>query len=223
MTKARSIAGKIVLAIGVPLLALAAAEAACRALGIGYPTGFLLRAAVRDREALVDNPFYGYRFFPPRLARNPAPILTRPEKPPGTLRIVVLGESAAQGDPLMEFGLPRVLNYLLQDAAASGRVEVVNAAMTAINSSIVVDIARAMRACRPDLYVLYIGNNEVIGPYGPGTVFTPWPGLIRLAPLRAALTRFRFAYVLREGLAALRPGRKGPAGWGGLAMFSATI
>ena len=167
----RQIAGRAALAVLVPLVLFGAVELGLRALDLGYPTGFLLETQVRGQRALVDNPFYGYRFFTPALARNPAPILTSPGKAPDTIRVVVLGESAAQGDPLMQFGLPRLLQCVLNGAAATGRFEVVNAAMTAINSSVIVDIAREMTACRPDVYVLYIGNNEVIGPYGPGHGF----------------------------------------------------
>lgn len=216
----RQIAGRIALAVGVPFVLLAMVEMLWRGLDLGYPTTFLLNATVRGQPALVDNPFYGYRFFSPSLARNPAPILTWPDKAPGVRRIVVLGESAAQGDPLMEFGLPRMLEGLLNEAAATGRFEVINAAVTAINSTIITDIAKQTAACRPDVYVLYIGNNEVIGPYGPGTVFTPWPGLIRLAPFRVWLTRFRLSFALREALSALGGSGRRTAGWGGLAMFS---
>ena len=35
--------------------------------------------------------------------------------------------------------------------------------------SIVDELARY----RPDLFVVYLGNNEVVGPYGAGTVFSP--------------------------------------------------
>ncbi|MBU1694166.1 MAG: hypothetical protein KKC51_09415 [Verrucomicrobia bacterium] len=220
MRAIRKIAGRVTLAVLVPLALIGVVELALRALDLGYPTGFLLETKVRDHAALVDNPFYGYRFFSPELARNPAPILTSPEKAPGTVRVVVLGESAAQGDPLMQFGPPRMLQCVLNSAAATGRFEVINAAMTAINSSVIVDIAREMTACRPDVYVLYIGNNEVIGPYGPGTVFTALPGLTRLAPARVSFTGWRSAFFLREGLTALLPSKRGSSQWSGLAMFS---
>ncbi|HOW97267.1 MAG TPA: hypothetical protein P5567_05015 [Kiritimatiellia bacterium] len=220
MRSIRQIAGRAALASLVPLTLFGIAELALRVLDLGYPTEFLLETTVRGRAALVDNPFYGYRFFTPALARNPAPILTSRDKPADTVRVVVLGESAAQGDPLMQFGLPRMLQTVLNGAAATGRFEVINAAMTAINSSVIVDIARETTACRPDLYVLYIGNNEVIGPYGPGTVFTALPGLTRMAPWRVSLTGWRLAFFLREGLTSLFPSRPGSSKWSGLAMFS---
>ena len=51
--------------------------------------------------------------------------------------------------------------------------EVINTAMTAINSHVVVKIAEDCAQYKPDLFVVYMGNNEVIGPYGAGTVFAP--------------------------------------------------
>jgi len=53
------------------------------------------------------------------------------------------------------------------------RFEVVNAAMTAINSSVVLPIARDCANADGDIWVIYMGNNEVVGPFGPGTVFGP--------------------------------------------------
>ena len=92
--------------------------------------------------------------------------------------------------------------------------EVVNAAMTAINSPILLDIARDLRACRPDVVVLYIGNNEVVGPFGPGTIFSPLAGAARLAAFRVRLTRLRLVQLL-----SFRRSRT-PRTWAGLDMFA---
>lgn len=214
---AARLAGRLALALGFPLVALTVAELALRAAGIGYPTSFLLAAEVRDRPMWVDNPFYGYRYFAPAMARNPAPIAVARARPANLRRVVVLGESAAQGDPLMEFGLSRVLTSLLNRDASSNRCEVINAAMTAINSPVIVDIARQVLRTRPDLAVLYIGNNEIIGPYGPGTVFTPRWGADTLTGLRVRASGLRLAGPLR----ALLGRRSGAgAGWAGLEMFA---
>ena len=220
MRSSRKFLGRVALIVLGPALLLGGCELLLRGFNIGVPTGFLLEAAVQDRTAFVNNPFYGYRFFPPALARNPPPVAAMREQASNTIRIVVLGESAAQGDPMIEFGLARMLERMLNEAGPSHRFEVINAAMTAINSPVIVDIARETRVLRPDLYLLYIGNNEVIGPYGPGTVFTAWPGLMRLAPLRVSLTRHRLGFALRRGLAALQGNDSGPAQWDALAMFA---
>jgi len=199
--------GRLALAVCVPLCALGLLEWGLRRGGAGYPTAFLVPVEIDGTPHLANNPFYGYRFFDPRLARNPAPIRIASTAPTGIVRVAVLGESAAQGDPLLEYGLPRTLEKLLNAQPDGPRYEVINAAMTAINSHVLVDIARALAVARPDIVVLYIGNNEVIGPYGPGTVFTAWPGATALTPLRVCLTRLRIASWLR-GLWVRWPGER---------------
>lgn len=49
--------------------------------------------------------------------------------------------------------------------------EVHNAAMTAINSHVTLPIARDCARLAPDVFIVLAGNNEAVGPYGPGTVF----------------------------------------------------
>jgi hypothetical protein len=214
MNHLRKLAPKLVLAILSPLLLLGLLEGGLRLAHFGLPTSFLLQARIQDRPVWINNPFYGYRFFPPELARNPAPIAVPRDKPTGLLRIAVLGESAAQGDPLLEYGMPRLLEKMLGRMNPERPVEVINAAMTAINSPVIADIARDVAKTRPDIVILYIGNNEVVGPFGPGTVFTSLSGTVRFAALRARLSRLRLAQLLR-----LRPA-KSPQTWSGLDMFA---
>jgi hypothetical protein len=70
---------------------------------------------------------------------------------------------------------------------------VVNAAMTAINSHSVREIASECAALKPHAFVIYMGNNEIVGPYGPSTVFGAFSG--NLALIRAQL----WATSLRAG------------------------
>lgn len=214
MTRRKALAAKFALALLSPLFALALLEGALRLANIGLPVSFLRPATIAGSPCWVNNPFYGYRFFPPELARNPSPIAVEREKPAGVFRIAVLGESAAQGDPLLEFGPPRLLEKMLGEMDGARRTEVVNAAMTAINSPVLVDIARDLRACRPDAVVLYIGNNEVVGPFGPGTIFSPLAGATRLAAWRVRLTRLRLAQWLHFRRA------RAPRNWAGLDLFA---
>ncbi len=214
---ARALVGRLALAVGVPLVLLAAAEGLLRVAGGGVPTSFLVPVDLGGVPHWADNPFYGYRFFPSALARNPAPLAIARERA-GVVRVAVLGESAAQGDPLLEFGLPRTLEKLLNAAGGTQRYEVINAAMTAISSPVVADIAQGLAAVRPDVVVVYMGNNEAVGPYGPGTVFAG-AGAARLVPLRVALTRLRLAQLL-AGVARLSGAGAGPEAWAGLDLFA---
>src|ERR1700757_3121823 len=93
-------------------------------------------------------------------------------KAPGTYRIFVLGESAAMGDPDSAYGFSRYLEVMLRERIPSMKFEVVNTGSVAINSHVVLPIAKGLADQHPDLFIIYSGNNEVVGPYGPGTILT---------------------------------------------------
>lgn len=206
---------KIGLALAAPLLFLMVVEACLRLFNIGYSASFLVPAEVNDRTVWTSNPFYGYRFFPHRAARNPASLLIDRQKPDDLYRIVVLGESAAMGDPAIEFSMARALEKSLNEPGQPRRFEVINAAMTAINSPVIVDIAGDMLKCEPDMFVIYMGNNEVVGPYGPGTAITKGNWLPSLTPLRVRATRLRLASVMGT----IGQSGEPSSAWQGMEMF----
>ncbi len=167
----------------------------------------------------VDNPQFSRRYFPTGLERTPQPVAFDTTKPANTLRIFVLGESAAMGDPEPAFGFPRVLEVLLREALPGRRVEVVNAAVTAINSHVIREIARDCAAKQGDYWLLYMGNNEVVGPFGAGTVFgdqTPALGVIRA---NLALKSTRLGQLFDAARRRLGAGRGAPTSWDGMEMF----
>ncbi len=206
---------RVALALLVPLLLFGGGEVALRLLRVGYPTTFLTRANVGGRSRWVDNIFYGYRFFPPRLSRTTMPIVMDRTPELGAIRIYILGESAAMGEPQAEFGPARWLETILHARYPNQRFEVINAAMTAINSYVIADIARELSYFSPAAFILYMGNNEVVGPYGPGTVFewpVEWPGV---NALRVTASSLRLAGPLNRALHR----DDGSAHWTGMDMF----
>ena len=150
-----------------PILFFVLLEAGLRLGGYGYPTGFFL--GPNANGACTTNYRFGWRFFPRSLARSPQPCILS-AKPAGKVRIFVLGGSAAMGTPDPAFNFGQILGVMLREQYPGVQFEVVNGAMTAINSYVALEIARDCTARQPDLFVIYMGNNEVIGPYGPGTV-----------------------------------------------------
>src|SRR5262249_44821333 len=137
---------------------------------------------VAAQPVYVENLDFGRRFFSPGLARAPLPVVFEAEKPPRTCRIFVLGESAAMGFPAPSFSFARILEALLGARFPETRFEVVNTAMTAVDSHVVRQIARDCADHHPDLFVVYMGNNEVVGPFGASGVlgsFSPSLNLIR--------------------------------------------
>jgi len=90
--------------LAVPLVLLVAAEGLLRLLGYGYSADFFIKRDLSGRTVWTDNPDFGRRFFSAGRIRYPHPFTMPAVKAPGTIRIFVLGESAAMGDPDSKFG-----------------------------------------------------------------------------------------------------------------------
>jgi tetratricopeptide (TPR) repeat protein len=202
-----------------PLLFLLILEAGLRLAGVGHPMSFFLPMQVNGKDCLVENDRFGWRFFGPEMARAPFPFVIPQAKQPDTIRVFVFGESAAYGDPQPEFGLCRVLQALLEGRFPDKHFEVVNTAMTAINSHVILPIARDCAAQHGDVWVIYMGNNEVVGPYGSGTVFGPQAANLALVRANVALKATRIGQAAGS---LLRHAQKRPLNqseWGGMVMF----
>jgi tetratricopeptide (TPR) repeat protein len=202
-----------------PIVFFAALEIALRLIGFGYPTAFLLPSENDGEKTFIQNNQFGWRFFGPRMARLPAPISLAQQKPAGTVRVFVFGESAAFGDPQPAFGLPRMLQAILEARHPGVRFEVVNAAMTAINSHTIVPIARDCASAGGDIWVIYMGNNEVVGPFGAGTVFGPHAPPLPVIRAILALKATRTGELVDSLLERLRPPPPSMSEWGGMMMF----
>ncbi|MGC9940908.1 MAG: tetratricopeptide repeat protein [Verrucomicrobiota bacterium] len=205
--------------MGIPLVFLGATELVLRLIGFGYPTGFFL-SSVRDGHAvLVQNNQFGWRFFGPVMARIPESICIPQVKSSNTVRIVVFGESAALGDPEPRFGMPRILQAMLEIRHPGTHFEVVNTAMTAINSSVILPIARDCTAADADIWVIYMGNNEVVGPFGAGTVFGQQALPLPLIRASLALKTTRIGQLLDAVRLAIHKPPMDKSEWGGMEMF----
>lgn len=208
----------VVTATVIPLLLVGALELGLRLVGYGVPSSFFVPVEGRV-GVLTSNPRFGWRFFPPRLAREPVVAEMAAEKPEDVYRVFVLGGSAALGTPEPAVGMPRVFAALLREAWPERRFEVVTLAMAAVNSHVVRLVAREVADHEPDLMLVYLGNNEVVGPYGPGSVFgrsTP-----SLPAVRAALWArgTHLGQLLQSPAQLLARGDTEPGEWRGLEMF----
>ena len=205
--------------IFIPALFLLSTEFGLRILGYGFPTGFIVKSEVNGRVAYVNNDKCIWLFFPPRLARATIPFVIPLEKPAKSYRIFVLGGSAAQGDPAPTFGAARILKILLQNQYPEINFEVINAAVTAINSHVVLQIAKDLACYQPDLFILYLGNNEVVGPFGAGTVFAPLSPNLSLIRASILLKSTRLGQALEKLLRIGNTRENLPKEWGGMQMF----
>jgi len=209
---------RIVTAIAVPAVMLLGAEAGLRLVGYGHPGEFTVPCTVEGKSAFCENDRFTWQFFPPGMFRLPYSFAIPAGKTPRTYRIIVIGESAAQGVPDPSYGFARYLDVMLRDRFPSVAFEVINTSVSSINSHVLLPMARSLAHRHADLFVLYIGNNEVVGPFGPETTLTPRMSSLRLIRagifLRSTRLGQLMAGVLQSGQGAAQPGE-----WRGIRMF----
>jgi tetratricopeptide (TPR) repeat protein len=203
--------------VALPLLLLGGVELGLRVAGYGFPTGFFRHLKIGSEEYLVDNDQFGRRFFPAEMARSPAPVVLRANKPPGTYRVFILGESAALGDPKPAYGAGRYLQALLKERFPDVNFEVVNVGVTAINSHAILSIARECAQHQGDLWIVYMGNNEMVGPFGAMTVFGKRAPSLAFVRLSLAIQETRVGQLLMSVIRKLTGKQSGA--WEGMKMF----
>ncbi len=208
------------LVVIIPLLTLLSVEGGLRIFDVGVPAGFTHKQKVGSETRITSNPFFTWRFFEPQLARQGSHFSLPLKKGEGTYRVFVLGGSAAQGTPEPAYGMSRMLEVMLRDQYPAVDFEVINGAITAINSHVVLPIARACSKLESDLFVIYLGNNEVVGPYGAGTVFSPLVSSLPMIRAGIALKATRLGQLV-PGIAEKIRGRdrRQPGSWDGMSMF----
>ncbi|MFZ0860745.1 MAG: hypothetical protein WCA27_28885 [Candidatus Sulfotelmatobacter sp.] len=203
---------QIASAVLVPVLLLGVIEGALRLFGVGFPTDLTVPCTVKGQPAACYNLFFPAPFFPPGMIKTPQAYSIPAEKPPGTFRIFVLGESAAMGDPDPAYAFSRYLEVMLRERYPLMKFEVVNTGSVAINSHVLLPVAEGLAKQRPDVFIIYSGNNEVVGPYGPGTALTS--SGMSLPVIRSSI----FVRSTRIGQVLTKVGTQKKE-WGGMEMF----
>jgi tetratricopeptide (TPR) repeat protein len=188
--------------------------------GFGHSTRFFREEVdAHGQHWWRENRWVTAPYFPPQLIRRPQAIRLPNPKPANTYRIFILGSSAAMGDPEPAFSLARQLELLLRSAYPEIHFEVANAGITAINSHVVRALARDCAKLDPDLFIVYEGNNEVIGPFGPGTVFSPFLGSAGAIRAGQVVKSTRTGQMLAALARRLGPAKTELSDWGGMQMF----
>lgn len=190
-------------------------EAFLRLAGMGFPPSFFI-----DRAGgyTVINFRFGRLFYPEELVRGAYPAKFRTVKDPDTFRVFVLGESAAAGFPDPAFSASRILSAKLRRACPERSFEVINTGVTAMNSHAVRLIAKELARYQPDAVIIYMGNNEVVGPFGPGSVLGGSVPSLAVARALIGFRSTRLGQALQSCVDVLLRAAR-PAGWGGMEMF----
>ncbi len=198
---ARLIAGVV-----VPLVLLGLVEITLRLGRFGYPTRFF--EGTGDGKTLTTNQKFAWQFYSRAKATSPVPLLFPKEKAAGTFRIFILGESAAAGTPDPAFGCARQLELMLGEQYPGKRFEVINAAMRGIDSHIVRQIAGECAQLSPDLFIIYMGNNELIGLHAPSPEEFQLSANVHWIRLQHSIKRTKLAQLGDSLLAKMSQGRK---------------
>lgn len=210
---------RLIAAIIIPALLLAATEIVLRIVDYGYPTAATIPFQSQDPKKFHDNIKFSWRFFPPNIAREFEPFTFTAKKTENTYRIFIMGASAAQGVPDGSYSFGRILEKMLQHQYPDTNFEVIITAMTAINSHVVLPIVKDCAKHDPDLFIIYLGNNEVVGPYGPGTVFGSFSKNLTLIRCGIALKATRTGQLIANILSSTGRKTNELQTWGGMQMF----
>ena len=207
---------RLIAMVVIPLLLLGGLELALRIVGYGYPTAYFVHAKGADVYSV--NSQFGLRFFTPEMNRRAGPAYIAKDKVAGSYRIFVLGGSAAQGVPDPAYSFGEILKTMLSETYPDATFEVVPTAMTAINSHVVLPVARDCAKYEPDLFIVYMGNNEVVGPFGAGTVFDGFNSDLGVIRAKIASRKWKIIQLTSNIGHRMRAGSGTPK-WESMAMF----
>jgi tetratricopeptide (TPR) repeat protein len=204
-----------------PLLFFVLLELGLTTLGVGKSFDYFHKVDINGRPYYQDNPDFADQFYPPSLNIGPLENTFAEERSPDLLRVYILGGSAAQGFPHKNHGLDRLLAAQLRAALPSRKIEVINTAMTSVNSHVVYAVAKSIPDNSADFAVILMGNNEVVGPYGPGTFNQNFLTNITLIRGIQALKRTRTWQALDSLILRVRPiDAQQDLKWEGMQMFT---
>ena len=150
----------------VPVLFFTLLEFGLVQANFGYSTDFFISS--KDGKRWIENPKFAWQFYSPDSHLRPHPFSFVRDKATDTIRIFALGESATLGTPESAYGFVRILERMLSIAFPDQEFEVLNAAMPGINSHLIRSIAEDCSDLDPDLFLVYMGNNELVGLHAPG-------------------------------------------------------
>lgn len=172
------------LAVGLPLLVFLAAELVLRSFGWGgYPPFLREVGKLPSGETLclvepaASKPYFFANPDRPGYAEQSSFVMP---KPAGTVRIFLVGESAAKGYPQpRNLSMASFLRAMLSDLHPDKKIEVIDLGTTAVASFPLVYMVRDALRFDPDLFIFYTGNNEFFGAYGTASInaagsLPPW-------------------------------------------------
>ncbi len=153
----------------IPILFFIILEIALRIFGYGKDFTPWVNIS---KDKYVLNPDIAYKYFQnvksvPVSNQNAFDVV----KKQNAFRVFILGGSSAAGYPFSPNGdFGKYIKRRLELLYPRNTIEVVNVAMTAINSFTLRDLTPAILNQKPDLILIYAGHNEYYGALGAGSM-----------------------------------------------------
>lgn len=188
----------------IPFLILFAFEGVLRLLNYGDNLDLFVRNETPGYEDyMMVNPEIGKKYFQKVEHTSPPNDIFYAKKQTNTFRIFVMGSSTVYGFPYdHNLMFSRILNKQLADLYPDKRIEVVNTAITAINSFTLLDYVDEIIDYEPDAILFYAGHNEFYGAFGIGS--NEAMGRNRnMVQLHISLMKFRMYQLLRNSISSI--------------------
>ena len=221
MTDVKNIVFTVISIVVVPFLFFVLLELGLTIAGVGVSFDYFHKIDIDGQPHYQENPDFADQFYPASLNIGPLENTFAEDRGPELIRVYVLGGSAAQGFPHKNHGFARLLAAQLRAALPSRKIEVINTAMTSVNSHVVYAVANSIPEDSADFAVILMGNNEVVGPYGPGTFNQNFLANISVIRGVQALKRTRIWQALDSLLLQVKPDdAMEELEWEGMQMFT---
>jgi lysophospholipase L1-like esterase len=190
----------------LPVVLVAILELTLRLFEYDGNLDLLIPAPGKVSDYMMCNSNVGRRFFYTLqgvLPSVPKDLILK-RKPKNGYRIFVLGGSTAAGFPYgNNVMFSRILSRRLADAFPERQIEVMNTAMSAINSYALLDYMDEILAHEPDAILIYAGHNEFYGAMGVASMESV--GKYRwVVNTFLKLTRFRTFLLVQDFLGQIR-------------------
>lgn len=188
----------------IPFVILLVFEGLLRLSGYGDNLDLFIRNTTEGYEKyMIVNPQVGKKYFQKFEYTAPANDIFLAEKPENTFRVFVMGSSTVYGFPYeRNLMFSRILHKQLEDAYPDKKIEMVNTAITAINSFTLLDYTDKILKYEPDAVLIYAGHNEFYGAFGIGSNETMSRNR-DLTQLHIALMDYKIYQLLRNLIAGI--------------------
>jgi tetratricopeptide (TPR) repeat protein len=159
----------------IPFFLFFLLEVILRITGYEDELNFVSKLERNGKEYYTINQLVGKRYFgKDRLYyRKGSHDYFEVNKSPNTIRVFCFGASTMAGFPYEYNAIPsEFLRDRLVAALPGKNIEVINSAIAATNSFTVDEFADVLAKYKPDLFVVYMGQNEFYGVYGVGSTIS---------------------------------------------------